>query len=120
MKPHSLPLETPLLKLNPHNNQAYDIICKLLQRNPQERLGYKGSDEIKQHPWFSDIDWDAMYRKEVVPPFRPNVKDEMSTEQIDSEFTNQIPTVTPTPQNAVLTIDAKAFADFSYVQSNVN
>ena len=92
---------------------------KLLQRDPKARLGYHGFAEIQSHPWFRDINWDALYKKEIVPPFRPTVKDEESTEQIDSEFTNIVPAVTPTPVNAVL-VDQNAFQDFSYAEGNVN
>ena len=46
------------------------------------------------------------------------MKDEESTEQIDSEFTNIVPAVTPTPVNAVL-VDQDAFQDFSYAEGNV-
>ena len=97
------------------HEQAYDIVCKLLQREPTNRLGYNGFDEIKSHPWFGGIDWDKLYRKEIEPPFRPTVKDDESTEQIDPEFTNVVPAVTPTPVNAVLT-DQNAFKDFSYAE----
>ena len=98
--------------------QAYDIVCKLLQREPTKRLGYNGFDEIKTHPWFSGIDWDKLYRKEITPPFRPTVKDDESTEQIDPEFTNVVPAVTPTPVNAVLK-DQNAFKDFSYAEGYI-
>lgn len=27
-----------------------------------------GMDEIKAHPWFANVDWDAMLRMEVKPP----------------------------------------------------
>ena len=81
---------------------------KLLQRDPKARLGYNGFAEIQSHPWFRDINWDALY-----------MKDEESTEQIDSEFTNIVPAVTPTPVNAVL-VDQNAFQDFSYAEGNVN
>ncbi|KAK8826808.1 protein kinase 2 [Blastocystis sp. ATCC 50177/Nand II] len=99
--------------------EAFDIVYKLLQRDPKARLGYNGFAEIQSHPWFRDINWDALYKKEIVPPFRPTVKDEESTEQIDSEFTNIVPAVTPTPVNAVL-VDQNAFQDFSYAEGNVN
>ena len=91
-------------------------MCALLNRDPPKRLGYNGFDEIKNHPWFSDIDWDALYKKEIPPPFRPTVKDEESTEQIDPEFTNVVPAVTPTPVNAILT-DQAAFQGFSYAEN---
>ncbi|TFY72024.1 hypothetical protein EVG20_g1004 [Dentipellis fragilis] len=44
-----------------------------LDREPFKRLSCSpqgdGFEEIKQHPWFSTIDWDALERKEIPPPF---------------------------------------------------
>ena len=56
-------------------------ICgpQLLERDPQKRLGWKagggGLQDIKNHPWFREIDWDALEKKEVPPPFVPDVSD---------------------------------------------
>ena len=37
-----------------------DLLIKLLSRNPIERLGAKGgASDIKSHPFFKDIDWNA-------------------------------------------------------------
>ena len=36
-----------------------DLLIKLLSRNPHERLGVKGADEIKSHAFFKDIDWSS-------------------------------------------------------------
>ena len=33
------------------------IMTKLLRSNSSKRLGMNGSAEIKNHPWFSDLDW---------------------------------------------------------------
>ncbi len=37
--------------------QAADFINKLLKRKPQNRLGYTGIQELKNHPWLSGINW---------------------------------------------------------------
>ena len=40
-----------------------------MQVNPDMRLGHtKGMQEIKAHPWFSEIDWVALLKKEIRPP----------------------------------------------------
>jgi serine/threonine protein kinase len=39
------------------SQEAYDIISALLQVNPVDRLGYKSIAEIKEMPFFKDIDW---------------------------------------------------------------
>ena len=52
-------------------------LTQLLERDPNKRLGYRagggGMEDIKSHPWFRGIDWQAIYNKEVVPPFEPDV-----------------------------------------------
>ncbi|KAL7420623.1 Serine/threonine-protein kinase [Cryptotrichosporon argae] len=61
----------------------------LLNRNPQNRLGAKrGAAELKEHPFFSAIDWDALYRKQITPPFKPIVDSDESVANFDPEFTN--------------------------------
>lgn len=39
-----------------------------------DRLGFIEEEEpIRMHPFFSEIDWDKLYAKEIEPPFKPNV-----------------------------------------------
>ena len=33
-------------------------------------MGFNGIEEIKIHPFFASIDWDAMYRKQINPPIQ--------------------------------------------------
>jgi len=47
----------------------------LLERDYKKRLGCKnGIEDFKNHPWFSDVNWDALERKEATPPFEPDSK----------------------------------------------
>ena len=42
------------------------LICKkLLKKKPEERIGYKGAQEIKAHKWFSNINWKLLSEKKV-------------------------------------------------------
>jgi serine/threonine protein kinase len=51
---------------------ARDMCNKLLEKNPQTRLGSrKGAKEIKQHPWVRDIEWEKIFRKEIKAPIDP-------------------------------------------------
>lgn len=35
-------------------------------KDPQNRLGSKNdAAEVKEHPWFKDIDWEGVLKKEV-------------------------------------------------------
>lgn len=63
----SEPLEVS--KLLP--TSAQDLLAKLLNRNPKERLGVKGASEIKAHPFFDEVDWNKVVRREYEPAFKP-------------------------------------------------
>ncbi|CAO2821612.1 unnamed protein product [Amaranthus hypochondriacus] len=62
------------------SREAKDLICKLLC-NVEQRLGTKGADEIKAHPWFKGINWDKLYQMEAA--FIPEVKDELDTQNFE-------------------------------------
>jgi microtubule-associated serine/threonine kinase len=48
---------------------AKDLILLLLVLNPDERLGFNGPQEVKQHPYLADMDWDSLlrYKAEFIP-----------------------------------------------------
>ncbi|KAK7731089.1 Serine/threonine-protein kinase [Cytospora paraplurivora] len=48
-----------------------DILTRLLDRDPERRLGARGAFEIRDHPFFSGIDWDKLARREYDTPFKP-------------------------------------------------
>lgn len=48
--------------------------------------GARGAAEVKEHPWFSDINWEALAAKEVTPPFIPSINGAIDVSNFDSEF----------------------------------
>jgi len=46
---------------------ANDFCLKLLDPEPSKRLGFHGSEEVKQHPFFRDVDWEATLKKQINP-----------------------------------------------------
>lgn len=52
---------------------ARDLLTRLLDRDPQRRLGANGAAEIKAHHFFSNIDWRKLLQRKYEPSFRPNV-----------------------------------------------
>jgi serine/threonine protein kinase len=56
------------------DERAKDLIKKLLVLNPADRLGSKGIDEIKNHPFFSGINWDDAKNLLLKPPIIPAIK----------------------------------------------
>ena len=57
---------------------AKDLIINLLNVDPDKRLGSgkNGAENIKRHPFFSDIDWVEALNKKLKPPFIPKIEDE--------------------------------------------
>jgi len=52
---------------------AKDLLQKLLDRNPERRLGAGGAAEIKAHHFFAGIDWRKLLQRKYEPSFKPNV-----------------------------------------------
>lgn len=50
-----------------------------------------GIEEIKSHPFFATIDWVALYKKEIKPPYKPAVSQDNVTFYFDNEFTCKTP-----------------------------
>ncbi|KAA8534813.1 hypothetical protein F0562_029745 [Nyssa sinensis] len=57
--------------------EAKDLICRLLC-DVEHRLGTRGADQIKAHPWFKDIVWNKLYEMEAA--FKPEVNGELDTQ----------------------------------------
>ena len=56
------------------SKESINFINKLLKRNPEERLGYKGISELKQHLWLKYYPWNLMQNKILPSPFIPSDK----------------------------------------------
>lgn len=68
-----------------------EFVKGLLNRNPKHRLGAKNdAAELMKEPFFHDIDWDALAKKNVVPPFKPKLTSVLDTSNFDPEFTNAL------------------------------
>jgi serum/glucocorticoid-regulated kinase 2 len=52
---------------------ARDLLTRLLDRNPETRLGAKGAAEIKAHYFFHSIDWRKLLDRKYEPSFKPSV-----------------------------------------------
>jgi serine/threonine protein kinase len=55
--------------------ESADFINRLLQRKPINRLGLRGSIEVKEHLWFKDFDWKGLYLFKLKAPFIPKQGD---------------------------------------------
>ena len=116
----SLDLYNKKLKFPRHMDEdAQDLINKLLVVDPKKRLGYgaNGSDKIKKHPFFEGINWDEVWNKQIIPPFKPELTDEMDLKYFDTQFTDEpIESFTRNPRSREASYEYK---NFTYITDSV-
>ena len=83
------------------SDELKDLLSQLLCRDPNKRIGVLNKNDLKNHEWFKDIDWDKLEKKEVEPP--------LDLVQIKKNLDNQLDTQ--------LTIN---FEDKDYSNGNKN
>ncbi|XP_043573430.1 ribosomal protein S6 kinase 2 alpha-like isoform X2 [Chiloscyllium plagiosum] len=99
--------------------EAQSLLRALFKRNPANRLGagVDGVEEIKRQPFFTNIDWNKLYRRELKPPFKPAVARPDDTFYFDPEFTERTPKDSPgVPPSASA---HKLFRGFSFVATGI-
>jgi serine/threonine protein kinase len=52
---------------------AHSLVAALLHPKAAKRLGnlQNDSDDVKMHPFFIGLDWDALYDRKLAAPFKP-------------------------------------------------
>ncbi|XP_058856015.1 protein kinase C delta type isoform X5 [Acipenser ruthenus] len=93
--------------------ETKDILEKLFEREPTKRLGIVGN--IKLHPFFKTINWTALEKREVEPPFKPKVKSPSDCSNFDKEFLSEKPRLSHTDKNLIDSMDQTAFSGFSFI-----
>lgn len=99
---------------------ARSLIRGLLCKEPENRLGSKTAAEIKNHEFFSGLDWEMVYEKKIDPPFKPTRVDidehtvDMLTKGRRSSEINLV-----LPQTECSNLGASPnFTGFSYMNSS--
>jgi protein kinase A len=56
--------------------QAKDLLSKLLIADLSQRFGNlsNGSKDIMSHPWFSEVSWDRLAKREIDSPYQPPLR----------------------------------------------
>ena len=106
------------------SQESRTILSHLLAREPSQRLGASrlDFDEVKQHPFFSQIDWSRLYNKELETPFRPSVSSDTDTCYFEAEFTGENVQLTPPDAKTrlELTNEINYFDKFSFYGSKTS
>lgn len=58
------------------NADAQHLLERLITADLTKRLGnlYGGSQDVKNHPWFAEVTWDRLARKDIDAPYTPPIK----------------------------------------------
>ncbi|KAJ4962595.1 hypothetical protein NE237_022534 [Protea cynaroides] len=101
------------------SDEARDLI-RLLLCDVDTRLGTRGVEEIKAHPWFRCIQWDMLYEMEAA--YKPTVNGELDTHNFEKfDDVGGSPSALPRvgPWRKMLTSKDANFIGFTYKNSDV-
>uniref|UniRef100_A0A673JD05 Protein kinase C n=1 Tax=Sinocyclocheilus rhinocerous TaxID=307959 RepID=A0A673JD05_9TELE len=90
-----------------------DMLERLFERDPSCRLGIVGN--IRGHLFFKTVNWSALERREVEPPFKPKVKAPNDCSNFDREFLSEKPRLSHCEKGLIDSMDQRAFAGFSFI-----
>ncbi|KAH9285207.1 Serine/threonine-protein kinase N2 [Echinococcus granulosus] len=108
--------------------RAASIISQFMTKDPSRRLGVSaaGISDIKRHPFFSGLDFDALLANRVKPPFIPRLVGIEDVFNFDRHCTSELPRLTPAERSISPRDNRRYFADFDYtndgstIRSNYN
>lgn len=104
---------------------SMDLLFHLLRKDPAKRLGSGPRDayEVREHIFFSDVDWAATFERRVPAPFVPEVKEETDVSNFEQEFTGESIKLTPPDKRSIfkrdkLRLPSADFSAFTYTPSS--
>jgi len=68
------------------------LVQGLLEKDPEERLGKKSAQEIKEHEYFKGLDWGRVFAKSFKMQWKP---DPENMKNFDSSFMKEKPVLSP-------------------------
>lgn len=96
--------------------QTVLVLQALLTKDPTKRLGSgeRDAEEIMEHPYFQDVNFDDIFNCRIQAPYLPEVTSEHDYSNFDQEFTSETPRLTPV--ETVLTSEMQEqFRGFSHI-----
>lgn len=111
-------LEKPIRIPRSLSVRAAHVLRGFLNKSPRERLGCHqdtGFQDIQANPFFKTINWDQLYLKQVIPPYKPTMNSEVDFNHFDPLFTNERVQLTPDNMTVISKIDQSEFEGFEYI-----
>jgi len=61
-------------------------------KQPALRLGYgpQGTENVKSHPFFKGLDWDAVFNKKIKPPIEIHISNDKDMKYFDPFILKQV------------------------------
>ena len=113
---YSLKFDEPIKFDKCFSEEAKDLIKKLLNIDPKKRLGYgkNGIEDLKNHPYFKDVNWENLKNLKETLPFIPEINDPTDLKYFDTKIgdINQ----NNNDDNNISIVDN--YVNFSYYESN--
>lgn len=100
--------------------ECKDIVTGFLKRDPGERLGTvgQGFEEVKNHLFFKEIDWELLYQRKVKPEFIPELSNDVTdTSNFEEVFTKEAARLSVEKSKDDTGYDA--FEDFDFIKHTV-
>jgi serine/threonine protein kinase len=81
------------------SDEVIDLLKHLLSPDLSSRYGNlkNGPQDVMDHPWFTSIDFDLLAKRQIRPPFIPDVKGEGDTSNFDTYEEEKVPYGKPEP-----------------------
>ena len=101
---------------NNFSDEAKDLITKLLNLDPKQRLGAgpNGFKNLKNHKYFEGINWDDLENKKIKPPFIPVIDDPLDLKYFDRMFVDEV-NITKENDESYYNKTIDNYVNFSYL-----
>ncbi|KAF9364772.1 hypothetical protein BGX34_000442 [Mortierella sp. NVP85] len=77
------------------DQDAAEFITGLLERNPDDRLGSRSTEDVKSHAYFASINWDIALQRKLPCPYVPELVSEEDLSNFDDAYLTMTPRFTP-------------------------
>jgi len=117
-------VEIPISMKSYFSPEASSLLTGLLERDPTKRIGCNpargGANELRNHPFFSEINWDDIRERKHETVYKPKVKGPEDTSCIDTLFTKEGLQETYINPNVLTSQQKEAahFDQFTYQEDN--